>query len=223
MKRFAVLLLALLGNLWAGPIALASAETVVVQDNASAFATLEVDLAASGSSLFSIPLDLGSMDVGQWLEKSGLSPLGIHGWNAQTQTYKPLKSLRPGEGFLLAKGPGKLSIRGQRIVAKSVELPLEKGWNLIGVPYEAGIPVSSLQIKLNGKVKPYNPAAEAKWVGGVNTLINGQMTSVALTGSTMLEPWRGYWLYAYQACILQIPTPQSVGKDKGMDKPSRKR
>ena len=221
MKKFTVLLLALLGNLWAGPIALASAETVVVQDNASAFATLEVDLAASGSSLFSIPLDLGSMDVGRWLEKSGLSPLGIHGWNAQTQTYKPLKILRPGEGFLLAKGPGKVSIRGQKIVAKSVELPLEKGWNLIGVPYEAGIPVSSLQIKLNGKVKPYNPAAEAKWVGGVNTLINGQMISVAVTGSTMLEPWRGYWLYAYQACVLQIPSPQPVGKDTRMGKPSR--
>ena len=215
MKRFSILLLVLLGNLWTVPIAVASNGIAPAQDGASTLTTLETDLAANGSTLFSIPMDLGSMDVGHWLVKAGLSPMGIHGWSAREQKYIPLKTLRPGEGFLLAKGPGKVAIQGQKIVATSVELPLEKGWNLIGSPYETGIPLAALRINLNGKIKLYKPAAEGKWVGGVNTLINGQMASVAVNDNAMLAPWRGYWLYSYQPCTLQIPSAQSTEKARG--------
>ncbi len=215
MKRFAILLLVLLGNLWAVPVAVGGNGLALTQDSASTLTTLETDLSANGSTLISIPMDLGSMDVGQWLVKAGLSPMGIHGWSAREQKYIPLKTLRPGEGFLLARGPGKVSIQGQRIVANSVELPLEKGWNLIGSPYETGIPVVALRINLNGKIKLYKPAVEGKWVGGVHTLIDGQMAPVAVNDSTMLAPWRGYWLYSYQPCTLQIPSAQSTEKARG--------
>ena len=83
MKRFAILLLVLLGNLWAVPVAVGGNGPALTQDSASTLTTLETDLSANGSTLFSIPMDLGSMDVGRWLVKAGLSPMGIHGWSAR--------------------------------------------------------------------------------------------------------------------------------------------
>lgn len=208
MKRLWVLSLALLVNLWGGAITVGGAEVSVPRGSDNTPLILEANLSANGSTLLSIPLDTGSTDVNQWLVNMGLSSMGIHGWSAQTQKYVPLKTLRPGEGFLVARGPGKVSIQGQRIVAPSVEVPLAKGWNLIGVPYESGIPLFSLRINLSGETKNYNLAAEVKWVGGVNTLIDGQMIPVAHSDSTVLESWRGYWFYAYQPCTLQIPSAQ---------------
>ena len=222
MLRLVIVLLTLLGNLSVCPGAGVSAEIVTTQDKSDTHTTLEVDWSAQNSTLLSVPLDLGSMDIGRWLENKGLSPLGIHGWNAQTQSYVRLKTLRPGEGFLLAKGPGKVSINGVKIVVNAVDFPLEKGWNLIGVPYETGIPLATLRIKLNNVIKAYRPAAENKWVGGVNTLIDGQMMPVADDSAT-LEPWRGYWLYAYQPCILQIPAVKSADKNTKGNKPAVKR
>jgi hypothetical protein len=224
MKRPATLLFTLLGMLWAGLISARAAAPLPEPGEAAAPVTLQMELAANGATLLSIPLDFGTLDVGQRLEKAGLSPLGIHGWSAKEQRYVPLRMLRPGEGFLLVRrGPSEVPIQGKRIVADTVELPLETGWNLIGVPYETGVPLDSLRIKLNGEVKSFKLATEKKWIGGVNTLIDGQSLPVVADGKALLSPWRGYWLYAYQPCLLQIPSAQTVEKSKGGGKTSGKR
>jgi hypothetical protein len=215
MKRYPALFLALLFSWCVGVVSAGSVETVPGPDNASEIITLEADLSANNSTLWAIPLDLGMMDAGQWLMAAGLSSKGIHGWNAQTQTYVRLGKIRPGEGFLLARGPGKISVQGRRIVADSVALPLEKGWNLIGVPYEAGIPLAALRITLEAKTESYIPAAEKKWVGGVNTLMDGKLVPLTPDGNAVLEPWHGYWLYAYQPCMLHIPSLRAIEKSKG--------
>ena len=168
---------------------------------------LEANLTASGSTLYSLPLDPGSLDVGDWLLAAGLSAKGVHGWDAQAQKYVQLKNLRPGEGFLLARGPGKVTVAGKKVVADTVLLPLAKGWNLIGVPYETGIALASLKITLEGKTESYLPAVEKRWVGGVNSLIDGKMAPL-VAASAVLEPWRGYWFYAYQPCQLTFPALQ---------------
>lgn len=172
---------------------------------------LEVNLTASGSTLYSLPLDPGPLDIGDWLLAAGLSAKGMHGWDAQAQKYVPLTSLRPGEGFLLARGPGKVTVTGKKINA-DVLLPLAKGWNLIGVPYETAIALTNLKITLDGKTEPYLPAFEKKWVGAVNSLIDGNL--LVLNSGAVLEPWRGYWFYAYQPCLLNIPAAQDAAKDK---------
>jgi hypothetical protein len=174
--------------------------------------TLEGNLVANGSTLFSLPLDPGSLDVGGWLLAAGLSVKGIHGWDAQTQGYVPLKTIRPGEGFLLARGPGKVSVSGKKLAAESVDLTLRKGWNLIGVPYETGIVLATVRITLEGKTEGYLSAVEKKLVGAVNALVDGRLTP--LDASARLEPWHGYWFYAYQSCLLNIPSGQVVPKVK---------
>lgn len=218
MGKFAAMLAVALFGLFAPAVPVGSAES----GRADELVTLETELSATNSTLFSVPLDVGSMDVGQWLVEKGLSPRGMHGWNAQAQNYGPLGAVRPGEGFLLARGPGKVTVQGTRVVADFVELPLAKGWNLLGVPYESGIPLAALRITLDGKTESYAAAVERKWVGGVNALVNGALTPLAAEGKATLEPWRGYWFYAFQPCQLRIPSPQSLAlKGGGKAKPAK--
>lgn len=222
MNKARMILMAALFGLLAAAGPAGSVETAVAPGSAGELVTLNIELSATNSTLFSVPLDLGSLDVGQWLAGKGFSPNGIHGWNALTQKYGPLGTIRPGEGFLLARGPGKVAVQGTRIVADSIELPLAKGWNLIGVPYEGAIPLAALRIKLDGKTESYALAVEKKWVGGVDSLLNGALTPLAVDGKVGLEPWRGYWLYAYQPCQLRIPSPQSLAhKGEGKSKPKK--
>jgi len=176
--------------------------------------TLEAELVASGSTLLSIPLDLDNLDVGAWLVASGISSKGVHGWDARAQKYVPLKTVLPGQGFLLARGPGKLPVSGQRVIAEVVEIPLFKGWNLIGVPFEGGLPLAKLRIALDGNTENFLVAAEKNWVGGVSALVDGKSASLSAE-TAQLEPWRGYWLYAYQPCQLIFPALEKETKIQG--------
>lgn len=210
MRRLALLLL-----LWGLGLAGGSgaAEPPPAEAPAAGPVTLEANFAAGSSTLFSVPLDLGGLDLGDYLAKAGLSSKGIHGWDPQAQNYVPLTTIRPGQGFLLARGPGKISFTGHRVAAEAVELVLSKGWNLIAVPYEGGVPLASLRITLEGKTESYLSAVEKKWAGGVNSLFEGK-TSALVAETALLEPWRGYWLYAYQPCHLSIPSPETLVKKK---------
>lgn len=207
MCRMVSLLLALFLVLLP-PAGAVFAEEPLVQPRGDEQVALEAGLLANGSTLLSIPLDLGSMDVGAWLMTAGLSPKGIHGWDARLQKYVPLKTIQPGQGFLLARGPGKIMITGRRVTAASVDLLLNKGWNLVGVPYETGLPMGTLSVTLDGKTESYTVAVDKHWVAGMTSLIDGKLAP--LNGPTvLLEPWRGYWLYAYQPCLLTLPAFQS--------------
>ena len=105
--------------------------------------------------LYEVITDLGNLDVGDWLAASGISSKGIHGWDARAQKYVSLKTVPPGQGFLLARGPGKLPVSGQRVTTKDVEIPLFKGWNLIGVPFEGGLPLAKLRIVLDDNTENF--------------------------------------------------------------------
>ena len=167
---------------------------------------LEGELTAKGATLLSVPLDLGIQDFGRQLVAAGLSPVGIHLWSGLEQNYTPLKRLRPGQGFLVTKSPGKMTFRGLEITAPFVEVALFKGWNLIGVPGEMPIPLAALQVVAGGEILPYAEAAAKRWVGAVNGQIDGVRIPVKADAAGRLEPWHGYWLYAYQPGILRIPT-----------------
>ncbi|GEM_PF-4180020 len=210
MRIRTILLVACLLGWWWSPVA---AESPADSLPATGWVTLETNLAAGNSSLFSVPLDLGPLDLGEYLAKAGLSLKGIHGWDARTQSFVALATLRPGQGFLLAHGPGKIAFSGQLVTAAAVEIALDKGWNLIGVPYQSGVPLSALRITVDGKSESYAAAAEMKWTGAVHTLREGKTTALAVE-TAVLEPWHGYWLYAYQPCQLSIPSPEALTKAK---------
>lgn len=221
MFRLIVLSLVWLLGSWLAPVAAESPQEFAP---AAGPVTVAADFSASSSTLFSIPLELGSLDVGEHLAKAGLSSRGIHGWDARSQSYVPLTTLHPGQGFLLARGPGKISFTGEQVTAETVELALHKGWNLIGVPYQSGVPLAALRIVLDGKSENYLSAVEKKWAGGINVLQDGRNTALVASETTVLEPWRGYWLYVYQPCQLSILSPEALLKvkaSKGKRSPGR--
>lgn len=213
MYRMVILLFSLLLVVLSPPTVVLAEESPVQPRNDEQV-TLEAGLLANGSTLLSIPLDLGSKDVGAWLVEAGLSPKGMHGWDARLQKYVPLKTVQPGQGFLLARGPGKLQVTGQRVTASAVEVVLNKGYNLVGVPYEARLPLGSLRITVDGKTENYPAAVEKKWIGAMTALVDGKLTPLT-EPTAYLEPWRGYWLYAYQPCQLTIPDllPEATAPD----------
>jgi hypothetical protein len=184
--------------------------------------TLDAVLSAKGSTLLSFPLDLGDLDVGAWLVAAGVSSRGIHGWDARLQKYVQLKGIRPGQGFLLAHGPGKIPVTGRRLTTPTLEVSLHKGWNVIGVPFETSLPLAALRVVLDGKTENFSAALEKKWIGGVNALVDGN--TVPLSPATAaLDPWRGYWLYAYQPCQLIIPDVQRESEAKARKGQSSKK
>ena len=91
-------------------------------------------------------------------------------------------------------------------------------------PFESGVALASLRIKVDREVKSFKAATEKKWIGAVHALVDGRMMPVASDDkNATLAAWRGYWLYAYQPCLLQIPAALAEEKPSKGKKPAGRR
>jgi len=97
----------------------------------------------------------------------------------------------------------------------SVNVPLQSGWNAIGVPSLSAVNVSALTVQPSAGGVPitFDQAASATFsilyatMYGYNGTAYTPVTSGSGAGAThTLQPWQGYWIYAYQPCTLIIPT-----------------
>lgn len=89
-----------------------------------------------------------------------------------------------------------------------LKIPLAIGWNMIGDPYTSALPLSSLVV-IDGAgnsmtLAQANTQAVAYAVlYSYDTSSNGYVTHA----SDSMQPYAGYWICAYQACTLEMPSP----------------
>lgn len=90
-------------------------------------------------------------------------------------------------------------------------IPLAEGWNLIGHPRLAPVPLAACTLTNGAQVKTVSEAEAAGWIQGTLFYYDGSAyRSVALSGGDddHLRPWYGYWLKAnVSGLALSVPEP----------------
>ena len=116
----------------------------------------------------------------------------------------PANTLSPGSGYWV-KFPAAayLHYDGALVsTAAPFSVSLSAGWNLIGDPFPAAVPLSTVTVL--GVPLASSPAISP-------TLYRYDMPSgqyVAVSAATdSLQPYTGYWIYAYQGPTLSVPAP----------------
>jgi hypothetical protein len=89
----------------------------------------------------------------------------------------------------------------------SYTLSLNAGWNLIGNPYETTINLSVCHVIYNSTEETYADAVASGWIGNAVYIWNGSTCNFIQWDSAELEPWKGYWIFAYYDLDLIIYNP----------------
>ncbi len=80
--------------------------------------------------------------------------------------------------------------------SKGFQIPLYKGWNMIGNPYAHPVPWRAALFTYQGKTKPLLEAESAGWVKSALYTYGGSSVGYQrVTDRDLLEPYTGYWLY----------------------------
>lgn len=83
------------------------------------------------------------------------------------------------------------------------DIPLSKGWNLIGNPFRFNIAWSQTEV-LNPQTNTFVSNSTAVGLGLIGNALWGYSFG-AYSVANRMEPWRGYWVYARQETTLRIP------------------
>ncbi len=138
------------------------------------------------------------------------TPTRLIAWVPAADSYvfypaAPANTLSPGTGYWAAFGAPAYPHYDGTLVSKATpfSLSVSAGWNLIGDPFPAAVPLSSVTVSgtplaLSSAVSPalytYKTAS-------------GQYVTLS-AASDSLQPYAGYWLYATQDATLTVPAPQ---------------
>lgn len=113
-------------------------------------------------------------------------------------------------------------------------ISLQPGWNLIANPWTEPLVWhrEAVQVRVQGIARPLSEASEFVepylwgWEPNPSNPQQGRYVLVSdaqiLPGmQTALQPWRGYWIYAKQACTLELPTPEQAALFAGLTRSYR--
>jgi len=113
-------------------------------------------------------------------------------------------------------------------------IELQPGWNLIANPWTEPLVWhrEAVQVRVQGVARPLSAATEFVepylwgWEPNPSNPRQGRYQLVydaqLLPGiQNTLQPWRGYWIYAKQACTLELPTPDEAALFAGLTRSYR--
>ncbi len=92
---------------------------------------------------------------------------------------------------------------------KQVSVYLEKGWQIVGLPWPYVIPVSSLKVQVGSNLLPISEATS--YIAPLFYRWDSQTTTYKIASSSLqgaeryLYPWFGYWARVKQNCTLVFP------------------
>jgi subtilase family serine protease len=173
---------------------------------------------AAGIQMISSPYNysaVGDFDTVFGINSAAASTTRLIAWNPSTDNYvfyptAPANTLTPGVGYWVNFPTAAYSHYDGALAQTSTPftLDIETGWNLIGDPFPAAVPLSSVTVGgING-----NGTALTASPGISPTLYRYDTPSgqyVAVNAATdSLQPYVGYWLYVSQSSTqLNVPAP----------------
>ncbi len=199
----------------------AGAKTPVAALSAGQTATVNAALQpvhtfAAGLQMISSPYNYSA--VGDFMTVFGLGSSAaaisarLIAWNAFSDSYvfyptAPANTLTPGTGYWASFGVTAYPHYDGTPVSTATpfSLPLSPGWNLIGDPFPAAVPLSSVTV--SGTPLALSPAVSPT-LYTYNTASGQYVTLNASSDS--LQPYAGYWVYVAQnslVTVLTIPAP----------------
>jgi hypothetical protein len=107
---------------------------------------------------------------------------------------------------------------GVRPTATTISVPLVPGWNSIGVPSLSAVNIASLNVQpaTGGTILTFDQASSSAYslVNGIlwgypgsgTTYTQFSSANSQFGGASALQPWQGYWIYAYLPCTVIVPT-----------------
>ena len=124
----------------------------------------------------------------------------------------PADTLRLGQGYWIRfPSANYLHIPGNSAsTTQPFSIPLQQGWNQIGDPFPLAAPLSTMTVSGTGGTGPLasTPAVVQATLYSYNTSTNAY---AALSPATdLLNPYVGYWIFAFQPCTLSVPVPAST-------------
>ena len=139
---------------------------------------------------------------------AGSNPARLVAWQTPLSSYvfspnAPANTLTPGMGYWASFPSAEYPhYDGALVPAAPFSIGLLAGWNLIGDPFPAAVPLPAITI--SGTPLAASPAVSP-------ILYRYDMPSgqyVALNAATdSLQPYAGYWIYAGQSTALSVPAP----------------
>lgn len=114
----------------------------------------------------------------------------------------------PGKGIFLysIRTNNPTDASGAEIIDESYTLSLNAGWNLIGNPYGTCVNLNSCDVFYTS-TETYTDAVTAGWIGNAIYMWNGSTYDSIQWDVAELEPWKGYWIFAYDNLELIINKP----------------
>jgi len=148
-------------------------------------------------------------------------------WNGTDYQSAAATSLRLGQGYwILSKAlpvqPVSLLQRGytaaqtgmldSKVDTTSFPITLNAGWNMIGDPSTGTVLFNNIRVRVgpaNQTGYPEDTMAAAFQAGVLSPYIYDYNTSTSgySLQTTELDPYVGYWIFAYQPCTLLVPVP----------------
>lgn len=174
---------------------------------------------------------VGTFAVNLALPDASKGALGIAGvpmkvWNATTQSYADAgNTLLIGVGYWYsATQPASLSVAGNELPI-SFPIALKRGWNFIASTSAEPIQwdVNAIKVRRQGEEVSLRQARQLGWMedhawgwlqDGANPTTGRYVLvydPLLIPGAVnVIEPWRGYWVYAHEECELLLKPSDGI-------------
>ncbi|MDQ2739259.1 MAG: carboxypeptidase regulatory-like domain-containing protein, partial [Actinomycetota bacterium] len=177
----------------------------------------------AGLQFLSTPYDYSSLSFDTLFGILNTAPTGtppngnrthVAVWDPTVSQYAidpnaPADSLRLGVGYwVFLKNSVPVTVQGAVPTAAYVPVALHPAWNQIGVPNIKGIPVSSLMFDNGaGGMISFAAAVGSQYHIVAPTLYSYDGSGYQpVTQSSVLQPWKAYWIQVYSGATIEIPT-----------------
>lgn len=186
-----------------------------------------------GWQLMHVPFNFNDYRVHKVFGLTGA--YGAKYWDPKRNNYMQVDQVKPGQGFWINVGiqnwgdsqpffldqltaaiVGEAPGTGSQTVTQSI--PLLKGWNMIGNPFVypmywgQALVWSATQ---GGQTVTLDEALRNRWLSTTLFSYNPDKGAYDTSSSreTLLDPWKGYWVYVYQPITLILRAPTFPGGD----------
>ncbi len=161
-----------------------------------------------GLQMISVPMGYSGQTIAQ-ITLPQLDTAAV--WQPTAGAYAvtptaPADTFTPGQAYWVRlKQPTSINIQGTTETAGTVAIPLQVGWNMIGSPYATPNGLGSATVTLAaGTSESFAAANTAGVVGPLYSYDSASNVYDTLGTSDPLTPYLGYWVYAFQACSLNV-------------------